>query len=414
MSQTNRPLMLHSGADRADYLRLLAKEQSAALIHAKDARRPKLLAMLQVFQQQHHMVYALDCGYKKKLTLEQYALLLTSLQEHVPTLFAWYASQDEIADQVTSDVNYEKLLSLCSSFQEKIVWIYQMRWGSRRERAQYLQCLEAMCQKLAERKLEGRLIGLGGIVPIIKRSTTDALQVLQEVGEILNAFSPWVQAHVFGPASHEILFYLRTQPWVASIDSSKWLVGLKAWEVLLWSGEQVRATALRLLLTPEECASINIRVLNSWVDQSQDVHQASLWTLPALDQKSVAAFDQLRSIRRFFVRQRGRSTQLFWVRGGEKPKRVLYLPLFTSGACEYGLISHTDDHSEREPTITETWAVVWDVSFDESSPALLFMLDGKLKTGHATHGHPPRLCYYPFSTATTVAKSFRIPDQIAA
>ena len=276
MSQTNRPLMLHSGADRADYLRLLVKEQSAALIHAKDARRPKLLETLQLLQQQYHMVYALDCGYQKKLTLEQYALLLTSLQEKAPTLFAWYASQDEIGDQNVSDVNYEKLLSLCSSFQEKIIWIYQIRWGRRSERAKDLQCLEAMCQKFAERKLEGRLIGLGGIVPIIKRSVADALEVLQEVGEVLNAFSPWVQAHVFGPGSHEILFYLRTQPWVESIDSSKWLVGMKAREVLLWSGEQMKATALRLLLTPEECASINIRVLNSWVDQSQDVHQAGL------------------------------------------------------------------------------------------------------------------------------------------
>ncbi len=152
MSQVNRPLMLHSGADRADYLRLLAKEQSAALIHAKDARRPKLLAMLQELQQEYHLIYVLDCGYKKKLTLEQYALLLISLQEQAPTLFAWYASQDEIGDQEASNVNYEKLLLLCASFQEKIMWIYQVKWGSKRERAQHLQHLETMCRKLTSRE----------------------------------------------------------------------------------------------------------------------------------------------------------------------------------------------------------------------------------------------------------------------
>ena len=228
-----RPLGLHSGADREAYLSLLAKERAAALIHAQHARQPKLLAMLHRLQQEHGMFFALDAGYRKKMTLEQYAALLNSLQEQVPNLFRWYAAYDEIGDPVATQVFYDQLLFLCPACRDKIVWIFQCQRGTRAERMLSLQRLEAMCRRQAARRQAGSLIGIGGIVPIVRHSVADALTVLQEVGEVLNAFFPWVQAHVFGPSSWELLFFLRTQLWVASLDSSKWLIGWKAREVLL-------------------------------------------------------------------------------------------------------------------------------------------------------------------------------------
>ena len=93
---------------------------------------------------------------------------------------------------------------------------------------------------------------------------------LMRIGEVLAGAG--AKAHVFGVGNKAILSRLCEQPWLASLDSSKWLIAYRAHAMLLPSGECIRATEL----SRRECAAMNIRVIESWLRPSQEIEPSAL------------------------------------------------------------------------------------------------------------------------------------------
>ena len=94
---------------------------------------------------------------------------------------------------------------------------------------------------------------------------------LMRIGEVLAGVG--AKAHVFGVGNKPMLSRLCEQTWLASLDSSKWLIAYRAHAVLLPSGECMRATEM----SRRECAARNIRVIESWLrPSSQDTESSAL------------------------------------------------------------------------------------------------------------------------------------------
>ena len=250
------PTLICSGADRPDLVALLAKVGVAGMVNALDACQPKLLEAYGSFPT---LPLYLDSGaFQGNTDLLGYRKVIEQIGER----FVWVANLDAIGDPRQSDANYRALVNaLPPHLVDKVLWIYQ---GG---------CLASLAAHARER---GR-VGIGGVVPISREHGVDAaLTYLKRAGEVVG--QEGAQAHVFGVGSPFLLQALSSEPWVLSVDTSKWILGYRAQELLLVGGQQRSATQLGLRLSRAECAANNIRVLQGWLNPpGQGVQLISLW-----------------------------------------------------------------------------------------------------------------------------------------
>ena len=236
-------IMIFSGIDRPSHLDLLAAEHATGMINITHALQPKLQ---QAYMQQSLVPLVLD-SYHYPRDIQAFIATI----EQIGSFFRWISNLDVIGDQRASNHHFEYLQAhLVSSLLQKVLWILQPD-GS-------LEELEDMAHRR-------QLVGIGGIVPMLKQQGHERVfRYLMAVGERLMHVG--AQAHVFGLVSPSIIFRIRSEPWLASLDSSKWTVAYRAKEVLRMSGTgQCRASDLGLFLTPDEIALNNMRVMHFWL-----------------------------------------------------------------------------------------------------------------------------------------------------
>ena len=230
---------IHSGVNRPDLVSLLAEERAAGMVTAHVVREPRLQW---AFQRWPHVPLYLDSGFRRKMAVRDYVDLI----ERYGHRFTWIANLDCLFDQRASDEHYHLIRSRLSSpeLRAKILWVYQ---GGKRS-------------ELAAHAREYKLVGIGGCVLRMLREGIDAtMRWLAEIGEILQQAG--AQAHIFGVGNKAMLCWLATQDWVASCDSSKWLLAYKAHVLLLPTGQCVRAPELQYRV----CAARNIHTIESWM-----------------------------------------------------------------------------------------------------------------------------------------------------
>ncbi len=250
------PTLICSGVNRPDLLALLDTERVAGMVNALDACQPKLLAAYDRFPT---LPLYLDSGaFQGNTDVGGYRRVIERGGER----FVWVANLDVIGDARESDANYRSLMrTLPPHLAEKVLWIYQ---GG---------CLA----ELAAHASEQGLVGVGGVVPIIREQGVDAaLAYLKRAGEVVQEAE--ASAHIFGVGSAYLLQMLSRERWVQSVDTSRWLIGYRAMELLLASGGQCSATQLGLRLSRSECAANNIRVLHEWAhSEPEEPTMFSLW-----------------------------------------------------------------------------------------------------------------------------------------
>jgi hypothetical protein len=187
------------------------------------------------------------------------------LIEQYGSRFNWIANLDCLFDQPTSDTHYDLITARLSlpELRAKILWIYQ--GGQRAD--------------LAARAREYGLVGIGGCVKrMLREGMVATMRWLAEIGDVLVRVN--AQAHLFGIGSRTLLCWLATQPWVASCDSSKWLLAYKAQKLLLSSGQWVAAPEL----SSRQRAAKNIRIIEDWFQPSLPLETESVvgrWPCPS-------------------------------------------------------------------------------------------------------------------------------------
>jgi hypothetical protein len=389
------PTFYFSGLDRVEYLSVLSREGGAGMVSAAHALSPGLLrATMETYRE---VPLVLDSGLRKSHTLEDYADLIAYLSHHYPGRYRWYASYDVLGDQEASEEQYRTLTSILPEVRHDILWLYQARWLPRAERLRRLE-------RLALAARQHTLVGIGGMVPIIQGGTAHALTILQEIGEVLLSSYP-TRAHVFGVSSPDLLLWLRAQPWLDSVDSSRWLAGWKGREIICSSGEQRKARALGIPLTAEECGALNVRSMRGWLDPCATPALA----LPGMGQSDLppASAASQAVLARLLVRYQGRSALFTSPPPSPRERIGLYLPLFAVYRREYGLIPWGES-GQISPA--SEFCVIWDVQPGDPKAAegQEFLMDGRPKTGLYSHDEHPMLtslCHYPLHLALAVAKA---------
>ena len=250
------PTLICSGVNRPDVLALLARERVAGMVNATVACQP---ALVEAYERYSEVPLYLDSGaFQGKMDLLTYRRIV----ERVGQRFTWVANLDVIGDPHQSDANYAQLVKMLPpGLREKVLWVYQ---GG---------CL---CE-LAIRARELKRVGIGGLVRMMEEQGIDAvLAYVKKVGTVLAQVG--AQGHTFGEGSPSVLQAICAEPWFGSTDTSKWLIGYRAQELLLANGEHRSATVLGLRLSRSECAANNIRVLREWVDPTrQSQTMLSIW-----------------------------------------------------------------------------------------------------------------------------------------
>lgn len=228
-----------SGVDRASFIELLAQEGAAGMVNAQYANNPGMIA---AYARWPEVPLVLDSGaFQGNKDLPAYAALVNRIGDR----FEWVANLDVIGNQEQSDRNHEELTARGC----RVLWVYQAQGG-------------AGLDYLANRADMHRHVGLGGLVPVIKRGTQEAIDLIGQMGLILDRVG--ATAHLFGVGSPLILSAFAKSKWCKSADSQSWLAGMKANEMIRQDGSRMRAAAFGLALTNRECAAQNIRQIHGW------------------------------------------------------------------------------------------------------------------------------------------------------
>lgn len=391
------PIFYFSGVDRAKHVQLLAREGAAGMVNAAQARSPGLLAALMEYPE---VPVVLDSGWHKSLSLEEYIRLLTYLEDSLPGRFGWYSSYDIEKSQQASDACYRELVRRLPHLRTRILWMFHLTWGTKDERMRQVE-------RLSTARSTWQPVGIGGLVPILRRSAPEARQFLQEIGTVLGDFS--LPAHVFGLSSPQVLFWLRTQPWVASVDSSRWLAASKSGEVVLLDGSQRSVKRLNLPLTQEEIAAVNIRVMRSWLDPLS-APQMGMWVNRPDGGRGGAgksAHATQEDLLKWLLSYHSRTS--WFQENGSLPESghwTIYTPLFSIAGREYGLKLWGGGTAT---TPASEWSVIWSVLPGDPpiSPNRFFLIDTRQASGIYSHDEisDPCLCRYPLHLAVAVARA---------
>jgi hypothetical protein len=228
-----------SGVDRASFIEVLAREGATGMVNASVATQPALRA---AYRRWPEVPLVLDSGaYQGLDDPRAYAEIVHEVGDR----FRWVANLDVIGDQEGSDRNWQRL----RDYDVEALWVYQVEGGASFDR------LREMVEQL-------RFVGVGGLVPVIRRDVSNALRLIASVGEILQ---PWGRAHFFGVGAAVILSEFGGEPWFSSADSQSWLCGFKARELIARGGRRIKTDVAGLELTRDECAAQNIRQVHTWL-----------------------------------------------------------------------------------------------------------------------------------------------------
>jgi hypothetical protein len=228
-----------SGIDRASFVELLSQEGASGMVNAAYAGGT---SMLEAYDRYEEVKLALDSGSPQgNKDLSGYA----SLIKRIGSRFEWIANLDVIGDQEASDENWRTLKRLGAN----PLWIYQARGGKE---------IDWIAQYSDE-----RMIGVGGLVPIVSNDANKACDLIGKIGRTLEFYG--MKAHFFGVSSPLILREFAKSNWFSSADSQSWLSGIKSRELIRENGSRVKATEFGLKLTQMECAAQNIRQIHNWM-----------------------------------------------------------------------------------------------------------------------------------------------------
>lgn len=238
---------LFSGIEKTATAQAVVEEQAAGMISFWRAT-PALLDACSSIK-----TLVIDSGiYSKPHTqqdIERYAEFIIRLGERC----LWYAMPDVIGDQVQSNKNYEKLLSLLpKALHERILWIYQ-------QSAPHWYLIEGLEQH--------KRIGIGGLVPLIQRDSQQARNRIVEIArEVAGA---GVSGQYFGNGmrvSHIDLQEIHRDT-DFSVDATTWLVGSRYGRLVNAAGQQIPMKETGFDFSTHACLQQNIRTMRKWVEK---------------------------------------------------------------------------------------------------------------------------------------------------
>lgn len=256
-----------SGVNKPELIRALAEKGACGMLNALSASEPKLReAYLNVYP---NVEFTLDSGaVQGNQNVARYARLLKSIGPRMQ----WVSTLDRLHDQQSSQEQHEELLRLLSDaplVSQKVLWIYQTQ--SRGHHWHQDGDLELL-KRAVERY---RFIGLGGLVSVIERDIMRAQDLLEDIGEILDAAD--AQAHAFGIGNFPLLTSCLTRKWFRSADSARWVQGLRSRTMLARDGTTM--SGKKLSFTGLQIAAQNVESMLAWMEGNR--HQ--LYLLPQSD-----------------------------------------------------------------------------------------------------------------------------------
>lgn len=230
----------------------LARQKACGMVNAISAGQK---ALIEAYACYPEVELALDSGaYQGYTDVEAYSRLL----KKVGPRMLWCSSLDVLHNQKASDENYKRLKDLLSDdvgLSEKILWIYQCQ--SRKAIWNQQGDLDALTRALERH----HFIGIGGIVSVIERDLSEAQDLLEAIGEVLDAAG--AEAHVFGIGNFTLLVQYCAKRWFRSADSARWLQGLRSRKLFTTDGKSFLANTLTF--TGLQCAEQNVRAIRSWM-----------------------------------------------------------------------------------------------------------------------------------------------------
>jgi hypothetical protein len=256
-----------SGVNKPELVRVLEEKHACGMLNALSAGEPKLReAYLNLYPK---VEFTLDSGaIQGNRNVARYARLLKSIGPRMQ----WVSSLDRLHDQQTSQEQYEELLRLLADapmVSRKVLWIYQTQ--SRGHHWHPEGDLELLKRALEKH----RFVGLGGLLSVIERDIMRAQDLLETIGEVLDAAD--AQAHAFGVGNFPLLTYCLTQKWFRSADSARWVQGLRSRTMLARDGTTM--SGKKLSFTGMQIVAQNVESVLAWMESNH--HQ--LFLLPQSD-----------------------------------------------------------------------------------------------------------------------------------
>lgn len=231
-----------SGLDRRSFFEILAKEKAAAIINRNIVSKKFIIKLIKEYYNDIELI--LDSGaFQGYNNIEEY------IKEFLPVVdyFKWVVSLDVIGNQELSDLNYYYILdNISTRYHNKILWVFQ----------------DGTEEYLNEILQTNKFIGVGGLVPL-SRNRDALVERINWIGKLL--IENDAKAHFFGIGSYNVIQEFKSNSWFYSADSQIWLVGAKAYELLLVNGKRMRSRDAGLILSKNECLSNNVRVTQEWI-----------------------------------------------------------------------------------------------------------------------------------------------------
>jgi len=243
----------HSGVNRGLFLSWIEAENqrgmnAGAMVNARSAAQPALLRAYQ----NHDVPVVMDSGaFQGDMTLGRYLRTIERIERDgmrrsVYDRMDWLAVLDEIGGTDVGETNYERM---------------RQRHGIAPLYVHQVNAHKVNAHPVNRHKLSGRdnlvfvhamlgpseMIGIGGLVPLIRRDVSAACRVIEDIGAALESHQR--NAHFFGVGARSILAEFAGESWFASADSQKWLAGQKARKVYRSDGRylMVKKAGLKLL-----------------------------------------------------------------------------------------------------------------------------------------------------------------------
>jgi hypothetical protein len=247
-----------SGIDKPPLVALLAKQQACGMLNANSAAEP---ALQEAIARHPTVRFILDSGsVQDNRNIQAYARLVMLMEHRVE----WAANLDAIDNQDMSDRHFQTLQALLARKEQaraKLLWIYQCQ-----SRGAFWHP-DGDLDRLKRAVEQHQFIGLGGLRSVFLRDLFRAQDLLDTIGDILDAAG--AQAHVFGLGSYSLLSCCLTQRWFRSADSARWLQGLRSHLLLTVDGTAMSGTSLTF--SGLQCAEHNVRAIQAWMQSSGSI-----------------------------------------------------------------------------------------------------------------------------------------------
>jgi hypothetical protein len=266
----------HSGVNRKVFVKWIAEERKRtgkdlrAMVNANSASEPSLL---DAYAEYPEVPIALDSGaFQGEMDhpaeyLEVVEKIDQGLKDRggagIATRFDWIANLD-VGIQTGRNFHWLRERGI------EPMWVAHILGPNGK--------INATVRPPAESTYElrkGMTIGIGKLVPVIRKDSSLARDVIGRIGEKLGRLG--VKGHFFGLGAPGLLKQFASKSWMESADSSKWLAGQKWRKMYRQDGSSVKVGDQGLSLTREECARQNLRQIGGWVEGSSKGEQKSLF-----------------------------------------------------------------------------------------------------------------------------------------